>query len=125
MPTLPSMAGLALALAAAAGCTSGQRRAVSRRPTVVLAAQPDRCQPAALIDIANPGDCRVQLVARGADREFLGASAWIRAGQHGASYDLPDGFAWIVLEVDPLCARAVGRIRYRPAAATCAPIAAR
>lgn len=110
---------LVLALASAAGCAGAQRRATSRRPTVVLAAEPGACAPAAIVDIDNPGHCPVQLVARGADREFLGASAWIRAGQHDASYSLPERFSWIVLEVDPLCDSAVGRIRYRPAPSSC------
>ncbi len=111
----------ALALVAVTGCAGIQRRAVSRRPTVILANEPGACRPAALVDIDNPGQCRVQLVARGLDREYLAASAWIPAGQHHASFDLPDRFSWIVLEVDPLCASSIGRIRYRPSASSCAP----
>ena len=109
------------ALVSVTGCAGIQRRAVSRRPTVILAHEPGACRPAALVDIDNPGRCRVQLVARGLDREYLAASAWIPAGQHHASFDLPDRFSWIVLEVDPLCESSIGRIRYRPSASICAP----
>ena len=111
----------AVALVSVTGCAGIQRRAVSRRPTVILAHEPGACRPAALVDIDNPGRCRVQLVARGLDREYLAASAWIPAGQHHASFDLPDRFSWIVLEVDPLCESSIGRIRYRPSASICAP----
>ena len=114
-----SLAALLVALAAATGCAGTQRRAAGRRPTVVLAAVPGECAPAALVDIDNPGRCAVQLVARDAEREVVGASPWIGAGARDASYQLPARFAWVVLEVDPLCASPVGRIRYRPAPGAC------
>src|SRR5690349_16067259 len=82
----------ALALAATTGCAGLQMHAASRRPTVVLAHEANQCRPRALVDIDNPGHCSVQLVARGADREVLGASDWIRAGQQDASYALPERF---------------------------------
>ena len=117
---VPSSAGVAtllLAATAVVGCAAPLRHALSRRPTVLVAAEPGERRPDALTDIHNTGRCRVQVEARGQAGDVVGASEWIAPDGRSPRFELPAGFRWIVLEVDPGCDAPSGSIRY----ATTAP----
>lgn len=117
-PRLRRALALAGLCAAACACGPSMRRAVSRRPAVVVAGD-EGCAPAELTSIVNVGHCRVQLVAEDGDGAVVRSSGWIEVGSRGGSFALPARFAWVTVQVDPGCASSLGRIRYAPRGRIC------
>ena len=82
------------------------------RERVLVGPESGQCRPVALTGLENAGDCRIQVVAKAETNQVLRSTPWIDVGDVGGRFELPTGYRWVVLEVDPGCSAHLGTVRY-------------